>query len=340
MTGGLDLSALRVLLREHGVETDGELTATPLSGGRSNLTFKVSDGTSTWVARRPPLAGLTPSAHDVAREYRVTQALQVTPVPTAKTVALDADGSVMGVPLSVVEYVSGTAIRSQDDLAALTDADIAKVTRSLVGALVTLHAVDHLELGLGDFGRPTGFVARQVNLWSRQWQRVRLTDHPDVERLARLLADRVPAGGDTAVLHGDFRIDNTLLDVGDAAPVRAVVDWEMSTLGDPLTDVALMCVYRTPAFDAVLGIPAAWTSPRLPDADSLAESYARGSGRDLADWDFYQALGYFKIAVIAEGIAHRARTSGVAEHSGHRAAEAVPELVSAGLTALRPAHHG
>ncbi len=338
MTSGLDLVALRALLIAHGVHPEGELTATLIAGGRSNLTFKVSDDTSSWIARRPPLSGVTPSAHDVAREFRVTKALQPTPVPTAQTVALDADGSIMGAPVSVVRFVAGATIRSQDDLAELTDDQITTVTRALVGCLVDLHAVDYNEVDLADFGRPEGFLDRQVSLWARQWQRVKLDDRPDVDRLGRLLAGRVPDASDAAILHGDFRIDNTLLDLARTQPVRAVLDWEMSTLGDPLTDVALMCVYRSPAFDAVLGTAAAWTSPRLPSADTLAESYARASGRDLADWDFYLALAHFKLAVIAEGIAHRARSADDSDDSAHSAADTVPTLIADGLAALAGAH--
>ncbi|MDY6999551.1 MAG: phosphotransferase family protein [Actinomycetota bacterium] len=337
MSVALDLVALRELLGANGVEVVGDLSAILIAGGRSNLTYKVSDDRSSWVARRPPRSGLTPSAHDVAREFRVTRALQGTPVPVARTVALDADGSVLGTPVSVVDFVAGTAIRSQDDLAQLTDGQIGHAVDSLVRCLVELHAVDPTEVGLAHFRRPAGFLARQVNRWSQQWQRVRRHDRPDVDRLAALLSDRVPAGGDAAVLHGDFRIDNTLLDLGCVRPVRAVVDWEMSTLGDPLTDVALMCVYRSPAFDAVLGATAAWTSPRLPGAESLAESYARRSGRDLGDWDFYLGLAYFKLAVIAEGITHRARSGTGSDPTAEGAADAVPALVADGLAALRPA---
>lgn len=331
---GLDLDALRAYLAAQGVAFAGPLQAELIAGGRSNLTYAVTDGASRWVVRRPPLAGLTASAHDMVREWRVTSALQGTPVPVARPVALCEDDSVLGAPFTVVEWVDGIVVRDQEDLAALSDDQVQRTTGGLVEVLVALHAVDVAAVGLTGFGRPEGFLTRQVALWRRQWEQVRTRDFPDLERLQARLADTVPASSAAAVVHGDYRIDNAILDRSDPAKVRAVVDWELSTLGDPLTDVALMCVYRHPALDVILGIPAAWTSPRLPSADALAENYARVSGRDLGDWPFYLALAHLKLAVIAEGIAHRAHAGADAGRDAARAAEAVPELVAAGLDAL------
>ncbi|HEX2074881.1 MAG TPA: phosphotransferase family protein [Geodermatophilus sp.] len=331
---GLDLDALRAYLAAQGVAFAGPLQAELIAGGRSNLTYAVTDGASRWVVRRPPLAGLTASAHDMVREWRVTSALQGTPVPVARPVALCEDDSVLGAPFTVVEWVDGIVVRDQEDLAALSDDQVQRTTGGLVEVLVALHAVDVAAVGLTGFGRPEGFLTRQVALWRRQWEQVRTRDFPDLERLQARLADTVPGSSAAAVVHGDYRIDNAILDRSDPAKVRAVVDWELSTLGDPLTDVALMCVYRHPALDVILGIPAAWTSPRLPSADALAENYARVSGRDLGDWPFYLALAHLKLAVIAEGIAHRAHAGADAGRDAARAAEAVPELVAAGLDAL------
>ena len=331
---GLDLDALRAYLAAQGVGFAGPLQAELIAGGRSNLTYAVTDGASRWVVRRPPLAGLTASAHDMVREWRVTSALQGTPVPVARPVALCEDDSVLGAPFTVVEWVDGIVVRDQEDLAALSDEQVQRTTGGLVEVLVALHAVDITAVGLTGFGRPEGFLTRQVMLWRRQWEQVRTRDFPDLERLQARLADTVPASSAAAVVHGDYRIDNAILDRSDPAKVRAVVDWELSTLGDPLTDVALMCVYRHPALDVILGIPAAWTSPRMPSPDDLAENYARVSGRDLGDWPFYLGLAHLKLAVIAEGIAHRARAGADAGRDAARAAEAVPELVAAGLDAL------
>ena len=283
---GLDLAALQVQLTEWGVDPAGPLQAELIAGGRSNLTFAVTDGASRWVVRRPPLAGLTSSAHDMAREWRVTRALRSTPVPVAGAIGLCEDDGVLGAPFTVVEWVDGVVVRDRDDLAALSDDQVQGTTEALVDVLVALHEVDIAAVGLGDFGRPAGFLGRQVALWRRQWEQVRTRDLPDLERLHTLLTERVPESSAVTIVHGDYRIDNVILDQGDPTAVRAVVDWELSTLGDPLTDVALMCVYRHPALDVVLGLPAAWSSPRLPSSDALAESYARRAGRDLGDWAF------------------------------------------------------
>ncbi|MEV6661122.1 phosphotransferase family protein [Nocardia fluminea] len=331
----MDIAALEQFLRAAGVEVRGELRVELISGGRSNLTFSAADDVSRWVVRRPPVAGLTPSAHDMAREYTVTSALQASAVPVARTVAFDAAGSALGAPMTVVEFVDGTVFRDQDDLSVLTDVQVNASVGALVRVLADLHAVDPVAVGLESFGRPTGFVTRQVKLWASQWERVKTRELPDVATLHAALAAAIPPETSASIVHGDFRIDNTILDSADPKTVRAVVDWELSTLGDPLTDVALMCVYRSPIFDVILGTSAAWTSPRLPSADALAQAYATASGRELDNWGFYLALANFKLGIIGEGITHRAHQGSDTGSAADRAAEATPEFMAAGLRALR-----
>lgn len=292
------------------------------------------DDASQWVLRRPPTAGLTPSAHDVAREYRVCAALQDSPVPVAPTVVLCEDESVMGAPFAVTGFVDSRVIRTVDDLATLSDVEIASCTDELVRVLAALHDVDYRAVGLEKFGRPDGYLTRQVALWARQWERVKTRELPDLERLHGLLADAIPATSQSAIVHGDYRIDNTLVATDDPGRVVAVVDWEMSTLGDPLSDLAQMCVYRHPALDVILGEPAAWTSTRLPSTDDLAQKYATTTGRAIDHWSFYLGLANFKLAVIAEGITHRHREGATTGEGFAQAHEAVPPLVAAGLAAL------
>lgn len=336
---GLDPAALHQFLIDSDVPVQGDLAVELIAGGRSNLTFKVSDEVSAWVVRRPPLGGLTPSAHDVGREFVVTRSLFGTGVPIARPVAFDADGAVCGAPLTVTEFVTGRVYRHKDDLDVLSDEELAANASALVRILVDLHAVDYRAVGLETFGRPAGFLERQVRLWARQWELVQTRQSDDaltrdVAKLAAALADAVPQTAQPAVVHGDFRIDNTICDAARADVVRAVVDWELSTLGDPLTDIALMCVYRSPAFDLVFGHPAAWTSPRLPSADTLAGEYAELSGRDLGEWNFYLALANFKIGVIAEGITHRAAHGAGNVLNADEAAQAAPEFIAAARQAL------
>ncbi|MBY4274861.1 phosphotransferase family protein [Rhodococcus fascians] len=331
---GMNRVALERFLRDEGIDVDGELTVEMISGGRSNLTYKVYDDTSTWVVRRPPTSGLTPSAHDMAREWAVTDALASTAVPVAETVAFDREGAVLGAPMTVVRFVPGRVVRTRDDLRDLTDEQVAGNAAELVRVLADLHAVDPAAVGLEKFGRPDGFVSRQVATWARQWQTVKTRELPDVDRLHRALEAAVPTGSAASIVHGDFRVDNTILDAEDVSSVAAVVDWEMSTLGDPLTDVALMCVYRQPVFDAVLGADAAWTSDRYPSAADLVQQYAVRSGRQVDNWGFYVALANFKLGVIGEGITHRALSGSDTGAGARNAAEATGEFIAAGLRAL------
>jgi aminoglycoside phosphotransferase (APT) family kinase protein len=331
---GLDLDALDRHLRAQGIARTGDLRGELIAGGRSNLTFLVCDDESKWVLRRPPLHGLTPSAHDMAREYRVVAALTATAVPVARAVTMSNDDSVLGAPFQMVEHVEGRVIRTADELQTLGDRSVLdECVNSLIKVLTDLHAVDPAAVGLGDFGKPEGYLDRQVRRWGSQWELVRLDDDPrdaDVTRLHQALAAAVPPQSGASIVHGDYRIDNTILDATDATTVRAVLDWEMSTLGDPLSDAALMCVYRHPTFNYVHD-EAAWTSPLLPTADEMAERYATMSGQPLAHWNFYMALAYFKLAIIAAGIDYRARMGAAGPD---KVGEAVAPLIAAGLEAL------
>jgi aminoglycoside phosphotransferase (APT) family kinase protein len=331
---GLDMPALDQFFRARVNGFAGNLTAELLQGGRSNLTYVLTDGQRRWVLRRPPLGGLTPSAHDMSREYRVVAALRDSGVPVAPAVVL-ADSEVLGVPFSVVEYVDGRVIRTTGQLHELPAADIARCAFGLVDVLARLHAVEPGAVGLDDFGRPEGYLARQVRRWHDQWQRVRTRPVPDIDTLHAKLASVCPGESGASIVHGDFRIDNTILDQADAGTVRAVVDWEMASLGDPLADLGLHLVYADPAFAPVIGGSAASTSDRLPPAADIADRYAAATGRDLGRLGFYLGLGYFKIAVIAEGI-HARFTSGMTLGSGFETVgPAVAPLAAAGLRALR-----
>jgi aminoglycoside phosphotransferase (APT) family kinase protein len=335
---GLDLAALDRYFAEIGVPRSGELRASLLVGGRSNLTYRVGDNNSMWVLRRPPLHGLTPSAHDMAREFRVVSALAKSTVPVATAVTLCHDESVLGAPFQVVAYVAGRVVRSRRQLEALGGADtINGCVDDLLRVLCALHEIRPESVGLADFGNPTGYLERQIRRWGTQWQHVRMPDDDrdrDLNRLHAALASSVPQRTGTAIVHGDYRIDNTILTAEDPCRVRAVVDWEMATLGDPLADTALMCAYRDPALDLILNEEAAWTSPLLPTADELAHRYSIVSGRALAHWGFYMAMAYFKLAVIAAGIEHRGQ-GGPDGPVPDNAGQAVGPLIAHGLRVLR-----
>jgi aminoglycoside phosphotransferase (APT) family kinase protein len=311
------------------------LSAELIAGGRSNLTYRVTDGVRSWVLRRPPLGGLTPSAHDMRREYRVMAALAGSGVPVPRTVALCEDPAVIGAPFSLVEYVDGPVLRTRKDLDAWSAAAVRHAAEALVAAMARLHAVDPAEVRLADFGRPEGYLARQVRRWHDQWLRVATRDLPDLDRLHALLAERVgqvpPSAG--AIVHGDVRIDNAIL-APDLADVRALVDWEMATLGDPLADLALTMVYRSEVFEPVIGGSAAAADPRMPTAREQAELYARYTDRALGDLAFHLGLACLKLAVIAEGIHARHRDGLTVGQGFDTVGSAVPGLAALGLRAL------
>ena len=329
---GLDLRAIGAYFAERGLAVEGPLSARLIVGGRSNLTFVVSDARTRWVVRRPPTGGMTPSAHDVAREFRVTRALEQTDVPVARTIALCEDPTVIGANFTVVEFVQGTSIRSQAQLQDLSEGALDACVAGLVSAFAALHRVDYEDIGLGRFGRPSGYAARQLRRWAGQWDIVSTGTSDLADRLGLRLAESIPEQRHSSIVHGDFRIDNTLLADDDPGVVKAIVDWELSTIGDPVADVAMMCAYRHPGLNLVLGTSAAWTSGRLPSPDDLAAQYEATAEIRLDNWDFYMGLAYYKLAVIAEGINHRYRAGATTGEGFDTAGDSVTSYLEAGLS--------
>jgi aminoglycoside phosphotransferase (APT) family kinase protein len=302
---GLKLDRLRAYLdhRAPGLAT-GELRAELLLGGRSNLTYAVTDGRRRWVLRRPPLGHVLATAHDMGREYRVLSALGPAGFPVPATVLYCPDPDVLGVPFYLMDHVDGTVHRDPGRLAALGPAVVRTLVLSLVETLARLHAMVPDRIGLADFGRPEGYNGRQVRRWKRQLDASRCREVPGLPELADRLAARIPAGGPGAVVHGDFRLDNVL--IGPGGEIRAVLDWEMSTLGDPLSDLALLLVYSGRPMQGGDGPPCApFEVPGHPGADEIAAHYARRSGRDVGDLRWYVAFAAFKLAVILEGVHYR-----------------------------------
>ncbi len=297
---GLDLTKLQAYL-----DSPRELTGRMFVGGRSNLTYAISDGEHRWVLRRPPLGHVLPTAHDMVREYTVLAALSAAGFPAPKPVRLCTDVQVIGAPFYVMEYVAGRIYRDVNALAALGPTAVRELVLSLVDTLADLHALDPGEIGLADFGKPEGFNARQVHRWKKQLDASRSRDVPGIDELHARLAVDIPAGA-AAVVHGDFRLDNVL--IGDAQQVNAVLDWEMSTLGDPLSDVALMFVYAELPLQASLDDGAALPQlsiPGHPSLTELGERYAERSKRDVSDLQWYVGFAAFKLAVILEGVHYR-----------------------------------
>lgn len=338
---GVDLPALQRFVEREVPGCAGPLDVRLLLGGRSNLTYLVTDGTHRWVLRRPPLGTLTPTAHDMDREYRVMAALAETDVPVPRTVVSCTDESVIGAPFTLVSFVEGAVLRDGERAALLPAEDARRCSEALVDQLAALHALDPYEVGLGGFGRPAGYVERQVRRWRGQWDRVATRELPELDALHAKLVRGLPLarddGGEPAVLHGDYRLDNVILAAGAPGRIAAIVDWEMAALGDPLADLGLLLVYWDPACEPVLGdghVPAA--NPGFLSARELTERYARRSGRDVSALPFHRALGYFKLAVIAEGIHARHLAGRTVGPGFDRVGSAVPALLRSGLSVDLP----
>jgi aminoglycoside phosphotransferase (APT) family kinase protein len=279
-----------------------------ISGGKSNLTFLVRSDAGDVVLRRPPTGTLLPSAHDMVREARVQRALADTDVPVARIVLAD-EGELIGIQCYVMERVPGHVIRGElPPSYAGTAAERTALAHAFADTLAHLHAVEFDAVGLGDYGRPEGFMERQVRRWAGQWEKSRTHDVPEIEELGRRLAADVPAQQRSTIVHGDFRIDNVVYSADDPGTINAVLDWELSTLGDPLTDLALLMLFWREEGEGQLRlIPGVTHLPGFPTRHEMLERYAATSGADLSDLGYYQAFAHYKFAIIAQGVQARAR---------------------------------
>ncbi|MFD4785966.1 phosphotransferase family protein [Streptomyces sp. NPDC058459] len=331
---GLDPDRLRALLdRVRPGLVTGPLSGRLIEGGRSNLTYAVSDGTSRWVVRRPPLGHVLATAHDMRREHRVISALHPTRVPVPRPVLLCEDDEVLGAPFYVMEFVEGTPYRTADQLLPIGPERTRNAVLSLVDTLVELHAVDPAEVGLADFGRPEGFLDRQLRRWGKQLDASRNRELAGVDELHTALGRSLPASPAPAVVHGDYRLDNVLIGEGDR--IEAVLDWEMSTLGDPLTDLGLLVMYSRPLGMTHSPVSTTAEAPGHPKPAELIERYAERSGRDVSDVDWYTAFAWFKLAVILEGIHYRYTLGQTVGRGFDRIGDLVPVFIEHGLTTLQ-----
>jgi aminoglycoside phosphotransferase (APT) family kinase protein len=334
---GLDLDAFRRWYDgQRPGEINGDLSASVIAGGKSNLTYEVTDGATSWIVRRPPLGHVQATAHDMGREYTAMSALAGTGVPVPQTYAHCADESVLGAPFYVMQKVEGVAYRRAAELDALGADRTTAIAGRLVEVLAALHAVDPEQVGLGDFGRPQGFLERQVRRWGKQLEGSKTRERPDADELHRLLAERLPAEDPSVlgIVHGDYRLDNCLVAADDE--IHAVVDWEMATLGDTRTDVALMLVYETLGASAGGDLVSDVAKARgWPGNDQQLAAYAAASGREPGDMNFHLALGYFKLAVILEGIHYRYLKGQTVGEGFDRIGEGFDLIIAAGLHSLK-----
>lgn len=334
---GLDLPQLSAWFADHvpGARPGVELTARHIAGGKSNLTYEVGDGERSWIVRRPPLGHVLATAHDMAREYRVMTALRDTEVPVPRTYALCEDTAVVGAPFYVMEKVAGVPYRSRAELEALGPDRTRAISERLVDTLAALHAVDPASVGLADFGRPEGFLARQVSRWKKQMDASHSRDLPAADELHARLAASVPEQGPAGIVHGDYRLDNCLVDTGTDR-LNAVVDWEMATLGDPLTDLAVMLLYgRMASFSAEGTVTDVSLAPGYLSESEIVARYDAASHRDLGRLGFYLGLAAYKLAAILEGIHYRHLHGQTVGEGFDTIGEGIHALLDAGLAALK-----
>jgi aminoglycoside phosphotransferase (APT) family kinase protein len=311
------------------------LSAELVSGGKSNLTFELVSAAGSLILRRPPSGELLPSAHDMGREARIQRALAPTPVPVAPIV-LEDGGDLIGVPFYVMEKMPGHVIRGElPDGYATTPKERRLLTYTFVDTLAALHAVDPDKVGLGDYGRPNGFLERQIRRWGGQWQASRTTEVAAVEELGRRLRAARPAESANTIVHGDFRLDNCLLDPADPGRIAAVLDWELSTLGDPLTDLGMLLFFwRGPGEDSTSLTPGVTHLPGFPDRAEVIARYQAQTGYDLSQIAYYEAFAHYKFAIIAQGIAARVHAGSMGGQDFGNLDDEVRDIAAQGLQRL------
>ena len=317
MSVELDLPSLARWIRDAGEPVTGSLRGTRVGQGQSNLTYRIDDEAGrTWIARRPPLGHLLASAHDVAREHRIIAALQSTGVPVPATIGVCEDPAVADVPVVIMEHVEGTVIDDEEAARQIAPETRRRLGLELARTLAKIHAVDIDAVGLGDLASRKPYAPRQLKRWSRQLEESRTQDRPDLDALTTVLTEHLPEPGEISLVHGDFHIRNVIIDsaTGD---IRAVLDWELATLGDPLADVGSSLAYWTQAGEVPVGAPTAVDG--FQTRAEISAEYLAVSGRSRRTLGFWHTLGLWKIAIIAEGVRRR-----VADNPANAAAHGVP----------------
>lgn len=344
----LDAASLVVWLHAHAPELLGAgnapITIRQFSGGFSNLTYLVDGGARPFVLRRPPHGATGGVAHDVLREQRVLSALQAASVPVPQVLAACADVTVLGAPFFLMEYVDGVILRQAPPPGIAFDATMAAgVAQLFVQQMASLHALDVHALGLTALGRGDGYVARQIDGWRRRWLQARTREVPSIDRVGEWLAAHQPADAGVSLLHNDFKYDNLVLDPPELTQLRAILDWEMATVGCPLMDLGTSLAYWLETDDPPLlrslglGITAL---PGSPGRAQLVAEYERVSGRPVDQPVFYYAYGVFKLAVVAQQIFARYERGLTSDPRFSRLGEAVVELGAAAEQALETGRLG
>lgn len=305
-TAGVDEPAVAEWIGSLGIGAVSPLNFERVGNGQSNLTYSVSDaGGSRWIMRRPPLGHLLASAHDVVREHRIMSALQNTPVPVPKMLAVSDDPRITEVPLVLMSFVDGVVLDSVNTAERLPAEVRRAVGLNMVGALAAIHRVDLESVGLLDLASHSSYATRQLKRWTKQWEQSKSREVPAIDSLAERLAANIPEQHELSLVHGDFHLNNVIVSPTRGS-ILAVVDWELSTLGDPLADLGGLLAYWPEAGDAVAGPFMASTAAGFPTREELTAEYAAKTGRDVTSAGFWQVLALWKLSIIAEGVMRRA----------------------------------
>jgi aminoglycoside phosphotransferase (APT) family kinase protein len=303
------LEPLRAFLDEHGLGK-GEIRATPIGEGHSNVTYLIERGGSEVVLRRPPRPPLPPSAHDVLREARLLRALWSTPARVPEVLAVCEDPATIGAPFYLMERIEGEVIVSSVPAALDTPAERRRIGEQLIDSLVEIHGVDWRAAGLEGFGKPTGYLERQLRRFGGLWELNKTREIPAVESVRGWLAEHLPSSGPATIVHGDFRLGNTLFAHEAPARLAAVLDWEMATIGDPLADIGYLCMMWTEAGDPTDGLREhlgkVTRAEGFPARAELIARYEERSGRSMSDIRWYTTLALWKSVVFMEGNYKRA----------------------------------
>ena len=324
---GLDTQAVEDWLGSRVSTLLHPLTFSLIEGGRSNLTYLIRDAEGQrWVLRRPPLGELLATAHDVVREHGIITKLQSTNVPVPTSPGVCNERGVIGAPFYVMDFVEGHVLRSADDAVVLTEEARRRASASIATTLAAIHAIEPADVGLGQLSRSSGYVERQLKRWYGQWEQTTPCPSRSMDVLFQALRARCPVQTETTIVHGDYRLDNCILD--DQGNVTAVLDWELAALGEPCVDLALLLVHWSEAGEAgLLAAAPPTTAYGFLTRSEVVEQYAIASGRDLGDLDYYLAFAYWKVACILQGVSQRF-AAGAMGTNPNGAAEEFGEQVS------------
>jgi aminoglycoside phosphotransferase (APT) family kinase protein len=331
----LVLEPLREFLAQHGLAAPADLSAAPVGDGHSNVTYALSTGV---VLRRPPRGPLPPSAHDVLREARLLGALETTPVRTPDVLAVCEDTSVIGAPFYVMEQVHGEVVTDTIPAPLDTSEERGRIADELIDSLVELHAVDFTQIGLEGFGKPTGYLERQLRRFSGLWEHNQTREVPEFEETGAWLAANLPQSPPATIVHGDYRLGNTILAGEAPARLLAILDWEMATIGDPLADVGYMMIHWTQADDpqdSKFNLQRVTAQPGFPTRQELVQRYEERSGRSMQSLDWYVTLALWKAVAFMEGNYKRAISGSTDDPYLKTFGDGVVELAQRALNVTR-----